>query len=246
MKEKLLKALKAAYANLGFSEDALSALAETLAPLATEDSMQTMVDSQKPYLEAMQRANDKRATDAAKKAKDENAKIIEALNVELSKLKKSYEELQQQAGSNQKDSTGSQTQTGEKGVQNEVEPKWFTEYKSQQESTLREVLAKNKELEDALTDVKNENEKFRVDAGKARRRSFIDSEAKRLGVPSWRVDEGFSITDDMDEKAITEYISRVANNVKVNTLPPEKDAFMKMGDGVSIEDVDKIASSLLN
>lgn len=75
MKDKIFSLLKTKYSSLGLGDEILLAHAEMLAAMGfvTEDNVESIVDGQKGYLEGLQKANDKRATDAAKTAK-ENAK----------------------------------------------------------------------------------------------------------------------------------------------------------------------------
>lgn len=70
MKEKIFAALKQAYSSLGLGDEVLQAHAETLNGMGfvNEDNLQTVIDSQKQFLETLQKVNDKRATDAASKA----------------------------------------------------------------------------------------------------------------------------------------------------------------------------------
>lgn len=70
MNKKIFELLKQAYSSLGLGDDVLQAHADMLASLGfvNDDNVQTIVDSQKGFLENMQKANDKRATDAATKA----------------------------------------------------------------------------------------------------------------------------------------------------------------------------------
>ncbi|MBR1732819.1 MAG: hypothetical protein IJ729_03640 [Alloprevotella sp.] len=75
MKEKIFQKLKTKYSALGLGDEILLAHAEMLSSVGfvTEDNMDSIVDGQKGFLEGLQKANDKRATEAAKTAK-ENAK----------------------------------------------------------------------------------------------------------------------------------------------------------------------------
>lgn len=70
MKEKIFAALKLAFSALGLGDEVLQAHAETLSGLGfvNDDNLQTVINAQKPFLETLQKANDRRATDAAAKA----------------------------------------------------------------------------------------------------------------------------------------------------------------------------------
>lgn len=94
MKDKIFQRLKTVYSHLGLGDDVLALQAQTLSDLGlvTEDNIETVVAAQKSFLEGLQRAADKRATDAATKAKAELAKQHEE---ELKK--KAEEEAQKKA-----------------------------------------------------------------------------------------------------------------------------------------------------
>lgn len=75
MRVKIFQLLKTKYSALGLGDEILQAHADMLAStgFVTDDNIESIVDSQKKFLEDLQKANDKRATEAAKTAK-ENAK----------------------------------------------------------------------------------------------------------------------------------------------------------------------------
>lgn len=236
MVEKIFNALKQEYSHLGLGDIVLKAYAESLAAggFVTDENLKSVIEAQKQSLETIQKANDRRATEAAEKAKAEAEKRAAE---EAEKKKKEEEEKK--------------LHEEKKDEKNELKPKedeipdWFKAYQTAQEEKYKEAVAKNEELAKSLADLQTENNKFKEEQSAAKRNSFIASEAKRLGVPSWRTEEGFSITPEMDEKAITEYITKVANNVNANMLPEDKSGFPKFDGNVSKEQVDAIADSLL-
>lgn len=69
MKEKIFQLLKQEYKSLGLGDEVLQAHAEMLDKmgLVTDDNIETVVASQKDFLESLQRDNDRRVTDAKKK-----------------------------------------------------------------------------------------------------------------------------------------------------------------------------------
>lgn len=240
MVEKIFNALKQEFSYLGLGDSVLRPYAESLGAcgFVTDDNLNDVVSKQKSSLEAIQKANDKRAADAMKTAEEKaEAKRKAAEEAEAKKAeeaaKKAEEEKVKKAAE-------------EKAVENKEEtPEWFKAYQTAQEEKFKEALEKNKALEDSLKSLQDENAKFKTEQDAAKRNSFIASEAKRLGVPEWRSKEGFSISTDMDEKAITEYLSQVANNVKANMLPEEKMGFPKFDGKATKEEIDKIADNLL-
>lgn len=243
MKDKIYNALKQAYSSLGLGDELLLQFAESLekSGLVTDDNLTKVVEAQKSSFEAIQKMNDKRASDAASKAR---AKAEEAFKKAKEDEAKEAEKVRTEADEN------TRTEVETSALQNKKSesdiPEWFKAYQSAQEKKYSEALAKNKELEDSILKIKDENGKFKAEQAAAKRSSFIASEAKRLGVPEWRFKEGFCISDDMDEKSITEYISKVANNIKANSIPEKTSGFPKFDGKATKEEVDKIAENLLN
>lgn len=79
MKEKIFAALKLAYSSLGLGDEVLQAHAETLSGMGfvNDDNLQTVITTQKGFLETLQKVNDKRANDAAAKAAEKAKKEAE-------------------------------------------------------------------------------------------------------------------------------------------------------------------------
>lgn len=240
MVEKIFNALKQEFSYLGLGDSVLRPYAESLGAcgFVTDDNLNDVVSKQKSSLEAIQKANDKRAADAMKTAEEKaEAKRKAAEEAEAKKAEEAAKKAEEEKAKKAAE---------EKAVGNKEEtPEWFKAYQTAQEEKFKEALEKNKALEDSLKSLQDENAKFKTEQDAAKRNSFIASEAKRLGVPEWRSKEGFSISADMDEKAITEYLSQVANNVKANMLPEEKMGFPKFDGKATKEEVDKIADNLL-
>ena len=69
MKDKTFQLLKQEYKSLGLGDEVLQAHAEMLDKmgLVTDDNIETVVASQKSFLESLQKDNDRRVTDAKKK-----------------------------------------------------------------------------------------------------------------------------------------------------------------------------------
>lgn len=240
MVEKIFNALKQEFSYLGLGDSVLRPYAESLGACSfvTDDNLNDVVSKQKSSLEAIQKANDKRAADAMKTAEEKaEAKRKAAEEAEAKKAEEAAKKVEEEKAKKAAE---------EKAVENKEDtPEWFKAYQTAQEEKFKEALEKNKALEDSLKSLQDENAKFKTEQDAAKRNSFIASEAKRLGVPEWRSKEGFSISTDMDEKAITEYLSQVANNVKANMLPEEKMGFPKFDGKATKEEFDKIADNLL-
>ena len=91
------------------------------------------------------------------------------------------------------------------------EPEWFKKYKAEQEQR--------------YSTLKNENDAFKAEKSRAERNSLISSKAKELGIPEWRMKEGFAISDEMDETAITTYLSGIKQNIVTAGLETKDWAF---------------------
>lgn len=236
MKEKLFSALKQAYSHLGLGDELLTAYSDSLvaAGIVTEENLTAVVEAQKASLEAIQKANDKRAADAKKKAEEEAAKKAEEL--ERAEAEKKAREAAEKA---------KEDEEKRKAEEAKNMPEWFKAYQQSQEAKLAEEHAKHEELQKRLNEMAEAAEKAEAERVAAKRSAFIASEAKRLGVPEWRTKEGFSIAQDADEKAITEYLTSVANNVKANTLPGDSSGFPKLDDKAEQSEIDALADKLL-
>lgn len=233
MKEKIFTSLKQEYSHLGLGDAVLTAYAESLdaAGIVTDENLDAVIKAQKASLEAIQKSNDKRASDAKKSADEAYAKQKAELEAKL-------------AEANNKPQPEQKPNTEQK-PQPEGVPAWFTEYEAKRKAELEEMAASNKKLSEQLQAMEEANNKYKAEQAKAERTAFITSEAKRLGVPEWRSKEGFSIAEDANNEAITEYLQQVANNVKANMLP-DSQGFPKF-DGKKIEKAElySLADTLL-
>lgn len=80
--------------------------------------------------------------------------------------------------------------------------------------------------------LKAENESMKAAEQERRRSDFITGKAKELGIPEWRVKEGFALASDATEEAIAAHLATVAGNIRANELP-------KNSLGVSLGNDDK-------
>ena len=96
--------------------------------------------------------------------------------------------------------TGGDPKKTEPKDENE-EPGWFKAYLKRQEE--KEAAAKA------------ESDKMKAAAD---RKDLILKKAKELKISQERIDEGFLISDDMDEKAIGEYLAKVKSNEAAKSL----------------------------
>ena len=304
MKDKIFQKLKTKYSSLGLGDEILLAHAEMLASVGfvTDDNMDSIVDGQKSFLEGLQKANDKRATEAAETAKknarkefdEEQAKKEAAAKAaeEEAKKKAAEEEAAKKAAEEAKKKADEEAAA--KAAKEEEERKKLEEMKKNQEipqyvkdmqeellkkiqeerqqaesdrkaftdlfeqmkkshedsnKKLAEELAKqteaNKTLTETITTMKSENDRIKEEAKKKARQEGIINKAKELGIPKQRIDEGFAITDDMDDDAITNHLNVIAANCKAMHLDSRRGYAQEFDKGEASEDEIKAVASAL-
>lgn len=108
-----------------------------------------------------------------------------------------------------------------------------------------DLQEKNKTLLDGYQSMKAETEKQKEQARIEAHKAFVVNKAKELGIPQWRIDEGFIIADDAEESAVVDVLSKVANNIKTNSLPIDKREVLDGGKATK-EDMDAVAQSLVH
>lgn len=91
------------------------------------------------------------------------------------------------------------------------EPEWFTRYKQEQEEKIQKLIT--------------ENQSAKAEQARTIRNNLILSKAKELKISKERIEEGFAISDDMDEVAITDYLSKVRQNEVAKGLEDKSSAF---------------------
>lgn len=230
MKEKLFQALKQAYSQLGLGDSILQAQADSLSALGfvTDENLQNVVSAQKDFLTSLQKTADKRVSDAIAKAKTDAQTEFEAEEARK-KTEKEAKEREEQANREK-----------EEGM-----PDWYKREKAATEKLLKALIDSNKSMKEGYDAMKKENDTFKANKAAEARNNLILSKAKELGVPQYRIDEGFVIADDADESKITEYLTKVANNSKAQNLPGNKGMFPLADMAPSKESVDAIAKSLV-
>lgn len=95
------------------------------------------------------------------------------------------------------------------------EPDWFKKYREEQEEKIK-----------ALTTA---HEAAQAEKARTERKNLILSKAKNLKISPERIDEGFAITDDMDETAIDTYLAKVKKNEVAKGLEEGSSAFRLSG-----------------
>lgn len=247
MNEKLFLRLKQAYSHLGLAENILQAHADVLAGLGvvTDENIDEIVSNQKSYLEGLQKYNDSRVSDAVRKAGEKALKDAEE------KAKKEAEEAARKAREEAEKSVPDSVKAMLESLKAErLAEKEQAELarKEAEEKRLAQEEAWNKRLGDmqsVLDGFRKENEDMKKAEAARQRKASIEAKAKELGIPQYRIDEGFALADDADDAAIDAHLSSVAKNIKAATLPGRMQNVLS-GNEVSKEEVDSIAGSLVS
>lgn len=263
MKQKIYTKLKQEYSSLGLGDEVLQAQAESLAStgLVTDVNLDAVVGAQKTFLEGLQKANDKRVSDAVKKAaekaeeerkKEETRKAEEEAKRKAEEEKKAEEERQkaEEEEKRKAEEEAKKKLEDEKSKSNEVIEALKQMLQAQQEKLDKfttDFSEQTKRMESSYEE-KFAALKAETDAAKAaealrQRNAFITNTAKTLGIPQYRIDEGFNIGGEDTEEQITEFLTKVSNNIKLNTLPKEEKE--QLGDEApSKELLEAVAKSL--
>lgn len=85
---------------------------------------------------------------------------------------------------------------------------------------------------------------YETKEAKATRQAQILGKAKELGIPDWRINEGFTITDDADEALISTTLSAIKQNIVTAGLEQNKGFAMSSSEAESKEAAKAWASSL--
>lgn len=252
MKTKIFDKLKQAYAPLGLGDEFLQAQADALASsgFVTDENIESVVASQKAFLEMAQKSNDKRATDATKKANDANAaksaEAERAAKAVQDALQKQIDDLQAELKSEKTKNAPSTKKDGDDDFQKKFE------------AANASTIAQMKEMQEMLSKMKEENEKQSASMAKLQeekralevkqaaeeRQARIIAKAKELKIPQYRIDEGFNIAQDADDNAIGEYLTKVAGNIKNNALPTNSHFAME-GKDVTKAEADNLAEAMV-
>lgn len=232
MKDKLFNALKQTYPQFGLSDEILKHHAAMLAAtgLVNDENLASIVAGQKDYFQGLQAENDKRATSAVTKAKataesEKQKAIDEAIKVAIENERK-------RVADEAKKKAEEEAEAKRKKEQEKEEPEFMAKFRKELEE--KERVAKEREealskkLEDllktnetqgkTLSELQKENETMKAEKAKVERTNMIQSIAKELNIPEWRINEGFVISAEADEAGIKDALSKVANNIKVNTM----------------------------
>lgn len=206
----------------------------------------------KAEAEAKEQAAIKEKEDAEKKKAEEEA----ALKAELASLKEKgvsdavieyIKELQTKTDTKHQESA-SKTRGILDEMQKTIDELVNSAKKRDEEynRTIQNLTQSNKELDDSYKAIVAQNEAAKKEKAASERREFIIATAKELGVPQWRIDEGFTIADDATNEAIVETLTKTANNIRTNSLPGSAKFSNPLHDGsLSKDEIDAFAKSIV-
>jgi chemotaxis protein histidine kinase CheA len=267
MKDKIFQLLKQAYKSLGLGDNVLQAHADMLAGtgIVTEDNVQTIVESQKSFLESLQKENDRRVTEARaklqaeQKAKEDAAKKLAEEEAEAKRL----EELQKKNEVPEylkkyfEEQAAKEKQAKEDAAKEREEYKKLVEFITKSNNEQKDAYAKQpeeqnviiKSLQETIRKQQEEAKAKEEAAAKAKAKAEHDakilSKAKELGIPQSRIEEGFVIAEDADDDTIGNYLTKVANNYKTQQQPVLGAFPLQRAGEPTKEDVDNVAENLV-
>lgn len=243
MKEKIFQALKTEYAHLGLGDEILMQQANMIEGMgvATDDNLAAIVAAQKDYLSGLQKINDRRVSDALAKAQQ---KAADDLKAKLDAAKKANDDALAKAIADLEAKFGKQPEP-----QPKPEPK--KEGETEAEKALREMIEKSQkehaaqvesmktQMEEMMKSLKTqasslaafqkENEAMKAAKAEADRKAFIETTAQELGIPAWRIKEGFAINASDDNDTIKTYLTSVATNIKTAGIQPDGGKILDLG-----------------
>ena len=223
VKEAEEKARKAA-------EEATKKALEEAAAKAAEEARKAKEIADREKTEAAQKA----AEEAAKKAKEEAEKALpESVKAYLETIKAEAEasEAKRKAEAEEARKAAEEARKTAEAAQKAKEDEW---------------LKAINEMRDTLNGFKKENEELKKAQAVKERHDAIMNKAKELGIPQYRIDEGFVIADDATEEQYTTYLSTIAKNIKANSLPSHQGHALPSEKEITKEEVDSIAESMVN
>ncbi len=244
MKAKIFAKLTQEYSPLGLGDEYLMSKAESLAAtgLVTDDNIDAVVACQRKELEQLQKANDKRVTDALEKERKKHEEEIRKKEEEA----KAKEEKGK--GKKPEDQTPPANDDERfKAFESKVQEILDAAKKRDEEQAaiIKTLTDKNAELGTQVKNLTDKNAAAEAAAAAAAHQAKIEAKAKELGVPQWRIEEGFNLAQDATDETITETLTKVANNINTNLLPGNRNVFPIGNNEPSKEEFAELAASIV-
>ena len=247
MKAKIFAKLKQEYSSLGLGDEYLMSKADSLAAtgLVTDDNIDAVVACQRKELEGLQKANDKRVTDALEKERKKHEEETRKKEQEAEEARRKAEE--EAAAKKKGEHTDPAKDPDVEALRKQVEELTAAGKKRDEEyaANLKTLTESRDSLGKQVKELVDKNAASEAAAAKATRNAMILAKAKELGVPQWRIDEGFTIAEDASDEVITETLTKVANNINTNILPGNRGGFPLAGNEPTKENFASIAASLV-
>ena len=203
MNKKLLKALQDKCKDFGLTDKAIEELAESasegLSDESSDEDIETAADSLVPYAKMMQGEITRKTRKQAPKPKTKP-------NTD---------------GDGDGDGDGDDDEDGKKM------PKWFRDYKKQNDK--------------AIKDLQDENSALKAEKAKGERAAAITLKAKELGIPEFLM-KRVSLDDDADiDKELKEYKQELVTN---KLMPADKADILSSSQKAMEDDAEEWAKSL--
>ena len=100
-------------------------------------------------------------------------------------------------------------------------------------------------LDSVVTPIQTELNAYKAKESQAARQALILGKAKELGIPEWRINEGFTIGDDADDAAINVTLSGIRQNIVTAGLEQSKGFPIDTNKVPSKEELDGILGNIL-
>lgn len=245
MKEKIFSALKTTFAKLGLSDEILSQHATMLANMGVvnDDNLDAIIKAQGDYLSNLQKSNDKRVTDALATAK---SKAGEELTKKVEEMTKAHEAEVEKLKAELAKLAPKEDPMAEMMKQYEQKFAESATATAALQKQLEELINSNKTQTEKLASIEKENAVMKAEKARVEREAFIANTAKELGIPEWRMNEGFAIKESDDNDAIKNYLTGVATNIKALGVPSAGGRVVPFGDKTATKDeIDSLVKSIM-
>jgi len=127
--------------------------------------------------------------------------------------------------------------------------KQMQENAAAQQKALQDQLAKlteqNATLSKGYEDMKTAAEAAAKAKAAQDRKEYILNKAKSLEIPQYRIDEGFSIGEELDNAGIDAYLTTISTNIKNNAMPNRPSSYPQTQGEATKEEIADIASMLV-
>ena len=212
------------------AEEAAQKAREESAAKAAEEARKAKELADKEKSEAAIKA----AEEAAKKAKEEALKALpDSVKAYLDTIKAENEALAQKRQAEAEEA---------RKVAEAAAAKAAEEQKAKEDAWTKTL----NEMRDTLNGFKKENDELKKAKAIQERKDAIINKAKELGIPQWRIEEGFVIADDATEEQYTATLAGVAKNIKALNLPGRAGGALPSEKEITKSEVDSIAEGMVN